>query len=137
MWERISVISTLWCGNYEILLPLSTISSQNFRETNFFTKELYCKLVWRKKFCVTVKLSFFHTHSTVWKNEKFSLTEKKFSWNQLFSNFFSKTVTFKKFCPKKREREFPQFSHCVQCTLWKNEKFTYSRVWTFPKKLVH
>ena len=49
---------------------------------------------------------------TVWINEKFSLTEK-ISSNQLFSNFFSKTITFTKFLRKKCEREFLQFPHCV------------------------
>ena len=38
---------------------------------------------------------------TVWKNEK------KISSNQLFSNFFSKTVTFTKFLPEMRESKFP------------------------------
>ena len=37
------------------------------------------------------------SQSTVWKNEKFSLTKKKISSNQLFSNFFSKTIAFTKF----------------------------------------
>ena len=38
---------------------------------------------------------------TVWKNEKFSLTEK-FSSNQLFSNFFSlvKPILSRNFCQK-------------------------------------
>ena len=36
----------------------------------------------------------------VWKNEKLTLT-KKISSNQLFSTFFSKTITFTKFfCQK-------------------------------------
>ena len=35
----------------------------------------------------------------------------------LFSNsLFSKTVTFMKFLPKMREREFPYFPHCVTAT---------------------
>ena len=34
---------------------------------------------------------------TVWKNEKFSLNEKRNSSNQLFSNFFSKTIALTKF----------------------------------------
>ena len=32
--------------------------------------------------------------------------QKNFSTNQFFSNLFSKTVTFTKFLPKIREREF-------------------------------
>ena len=46
------------------------------------------------------------TEITVWKNEKLSPT-RNISSNQLFSNWFSKTITFTKFCPKMREREFP------------------------------
>ena len=33
--------------------------------------------------------------------------QKNISSNQLFSNLFSKTVTFTKFLPKMSEREFP------------------------------
>ena len=43
---------------------------------------------------------------TVLKLQKFSLTEKKNSSNQLFSDFFSKTIAFTKFLRKKCEREF-------------------------------
>ena len=46
------------------------------------------------------------------KNEKFSLTEKKNSSNQLFSNFYSKTIAFTEFLRKKCKREFLQFPHC-------------------------
>ena len=37
---------------------------------------------------------------------------KLFSSNQLFSNFFSKTVTYTKFLPKIRESELLYFPHC-------------------------
>ena len=37
------------------------------------------------------------------KNEKFTLTEIFFSSDQLFNDFFSKTVAFTKFLPKKWE----------------------------------
>ena len=49
---------------------------------------------------------------SVEKNEKFFLTEKKISSNQLFSNFFSKTIAFTKFLRQMCEREFLQFPHC-------------------------
>ena len=50
-------------------------------------------------------------------NEKFSLTEKKNSSNQLFSNFFSKTVTFTKFLQKKRcESKILTLLHFVEIT---------------------
>ena len=55
-----------------------------------------------------------HRISTLWKIEKISLKKKKDTLsNQLFSDFFSKDVTFTKFLPKKWEQEFPQFPHCV------------------------
>ena len=46
-------------------------------------------------------------------------TKEKKLWNQLFSNLFSKTVTFRNFLQKK-----------VWDTVWKNEKFSL----TSPKK---
>ena len=64
-----------------------------------FTKELYCKLIWREKICVAVP-------STVWKDEYFSLT-KFFPWN----HFFSKTIVFTKFLRKKCERLFHSFHY--------------------------
>ena len=42
-----------------------------------------------------------------------TLSLKKISSNQLFSNFFSKTVTFTKFLPKMHESKFPEFPHCA------------------------
>ena len=65
---------------------------------------------------------------------------KKISSNQLFSNFFSKTIDFTKFLPKKYEREFLQFPHCgvvkyyktgwlILRTVWKLRKFTLAHFW--------
>lgn len=50
----------------------------------------------------------------MWKNEKFTLTKRNISSNQLYSNLFSRTATFPKFLPKLSEREFPKFPHCVR-----------------------
>ena len=52
-------------------------------------------------------------YCTVWKIEKFTVTQKKNSSNQLFSIFFSKYVTFTKFLSKKCDSKFLQFPHCV------------------------
>ena len=41
-----------------------------------------------------------------------TLENWKISANQLFCDFFSKTVTFTKFLPKKCESKFPKFLHC-------------------------
>ena len=45
-------------------------------------------------------------HATVWKSEKFTLTEIFFSWNQLFSNYFSKHVGFTRLLSKLCESKF-------------------------------
>ena len=52
-------------------------------------------------------------------NEKFIIT-KKISSNQLFSKFFSITVTFTIFLAKMRESEVPQFPHCATMFLSNN-----------------
>ena len=71
-----------------------------FRESNRFTKEITKQLIWRNIFFSESNFSFYHT--TVWKYEKFGLTEIIFRQiNSLV--LFSKTVTFTKFLPKKCE----------------------------------
>ena len=56
----------------------------------------------------------------MWKNEKFSLTrQKNISSNQLFSNIFSKTVTFTKFLAKTGER----ISVISTLGLWNKSEF--------------
>ena len=74
---------------------------QKFRENDVFSKEVTKELIRRKKLSVTV-ISFFHTVSIVGK--RWILSLKRFPWNQLFSNLFSKTVTFTKFLFKKCKR---------------------------------
>ena len=64
--------------------------------------------------------SFFQTH------------REKSPSNQLFSNFFSKTVTFTKFLLKEFESKFPEFLHTVthihhSVTVWKSEKFSLTK----------
>ena len=60
-------------------------------------------------------------NSLLWKNEKFSLTEKKFVKSSIFSDLFSKNVTFTKFLPKKRESNFRNIH---TGTASKQQKFT-------------
>ena len=48
------------------------------------------------------------SHITMWENEKFTLTEKKFRQIN-----FSKTVTFTKYLPKMGESKFPEFPQCA------------------------
>ena len=44
-------ITEFCCHNFVAKIPSNQL----------FTKELYSKLIWRKKFCVAVNFSFFHT----------------------------------------------------------------------------
>ena len=57
---------------------------------------------------------------------KISLTFDEKIAKMLFSNFFSKNVTFTKFLPKVRETKFQQFPHCVfvemKNLLWSHRK---------------
>ena len=63
------------------------------------------KIKWfHEFFCQIV---FFLLYSAVWKNEKFAVTQKKNSSNQLYSIFFHKNVTFTKFLSKKCDSKFP------------------------------
>ena len=53
--------------------------------------------------------------------------QKNISSNQLFSNLFSKTVTFTKFLLKIRESKFFIFPQCV--TVWKLREFSLTHFW--------
>ena len=80
-----------------------TIFTENqgfFRQINDFTKEVTNELISRKFF---QRVSAFH--SAAWKNEKFTLTEKKF---RQFNYLVISVVTFTKFLPKMlRKSKFP------------------------------
>ena len=86
-----------WCGKFRIFLLL-----------RFYVKSI----------------STLHLF-TLQSVEKWEILShwKCFSSNQLFSNFFSKTIAFTKFLRKKCEREFLQFPHCALSTfcLWDPE----------------
>ena len=83
---------------------------KTFRQINSLVISLENALISRN-FCQKSvresKYRSFQQLSTLWKNEKFSLTEKNISSNQRFSNLFSKNVDFTKFLPKKFECKFP------------------------------
>ena len=103
-------VCTLW------KLRKFTLTEKIFRQITYLVISLV-KLLLSRNFCqkcVRENSRNCHTvkHHTVEITEIYSHLEK-ISSNQLFSNFFSKTVTFTKFLPKKREREFPQFPHCA------------------------
>ena len=54
-----------------------------------------------------------HNSSTQCGKTSNSFSLKKISSNQVFSNFFSKTIVFTKFLRRKCEREFLQYPHCA------------------------
>ena len=98
------------------------------------TKEITKELIWRNFLAVRVNFSFLHTsvigtvkRSTVcvgkWRiySRERSPHQRKISSNQLFNNFFSKTVTFK---------NFTVFSHC-ECVLWIYIFFSFNHRKTF------
>ena len=51
---EICLVYTVW----KLQNFFATVLSQKFRESNFFTKEIYSTLIWRKNFCMAVKFSF-------------------------------------------------------------------------------
>ena len=55
---------------------------------------------------------FFHTVTAQCGKMKNLVSPKNISSNQLFSDFFSKNVTFKKFLAKMCETRLQQFPHC-------------------------
>ena len=73
---------------------------------------------------------FPHCECSVEKREILS-HKKKISSNQLFSNFFSKTIVFTKFLWKMCEREFLQFQHCDFENFWSivHTVFLEGRIW--------
>ena len=105
---------------------------QNFREATFLLKKLLNS--WFDEiFSVRENFSFFYTVSsiicTVWKNKKFSLTEK-ISSNQLFSNFVTKTIAFTKFLQKSVRDNFCNFH--TECAVDWNLEIDF---WPHPKDL--
>ena len=85
------------------------MTKKNFGEREFlvFPQYLVKTLIWRKYVDFSDRSRLTHcTVHTVEITEIYSHW-KNISSNHLFSNFFSKTVTFTKFLPKKRESEFP------------------------------
>ena len=64
-----------------------------------------------KYYLVKINFSFLFTRCTVWKNEKFTVTHKKISSNQLISIFFSKNVTFTKVLSKKCDSKWEIHCH--------------------------
>ena len=108
--QKFSLTFFFFCKNFVKAMVLlkkllnSWFDEKIFREGEFFVFP-HCAHSTAK--CQTCEC-------TVWKKrEILSQQLKKNSSNQLFSNFFSKTIAFTKFLRKKCEREFLQFPHCA------------------------
>ena len=103
---------------------------QRFREIDSFTKEFYSKMIWRKIICVAVNLSFFHcVHklrndstkyffcettgqcSTLWKNEKITLTQEIFRQINYLVILFVKPLFWRNFCQKSVRVKFRKFMY--------------------------
>ena len=61
LWYKNFVKSRVCCHSVEIWTFSPTILLQKLRQSNFFTKELYCKLISRKKIQVGVNFRDYHT----------------------------------------------------------------------------
>ena len=59
--EYNSIISIISVTQWKLRNFSAMILFQKFRKTYWFTKEFCSKLIWRKKFCLAVNFSFFHT----------------------------------------------------------------------------
>ena len=70
--------------------------------------KIFCEIILKNLNSIDFKefLHYVYHEHSVEKQEILS-HQKNISSNQLFRNLFSKTVTFTKFLPKIREREFP------------------------------
>ena len=85
--------------------------SKSFFPSNQFLVKLFSKtLIWWNCWVNTVA---WQRHTVYVEKREILSHWKFFSSNQLFNNFFSKTIAFKKFLWKKSEREFLQFPHCA------------------------
>ena len=118
------------------------VNYRNFY-TVFFHTELELWVYFRNQYCT----SRFHEifAEELWKHsvEKREILShwKKISSNQLFSNFFSKTIAFTKFLRKKCEREFLQFPHYdlyffVNVSMFSNLSFMFWRIFHYEKTKV-
>ena len=60
-------------------------------------------------------VSFLNKYNTMWKNKKFTRTEKYFVKSTVNLLYFqSKNVAFTNFLSKMSERKFLEFPHCVK-----------------------
>ena len=65
------------------------------------------------------------------ENEKFTITDKKI--RQI--NFFSKNVSFTKFVPKMCDSKFHFFQFST-LTVWKNEKFSATQIFSHQNQII-
>ena len=92
-----------------------TLFWKKFRESNVFTNKITKWLIWRDIFSVRVNVSFFHTVShTLWKNEKFTLTEIFFRQINSLVIYLVNALLSRSFFQKSVRVNFHSFhTHCV------------------------
>ena len=76
-WFHGSFVKSLQCTVRKFATFSPTIFIQKFRQIKYFTKELYCKSIWRKNFRSGENFWNFHTVQCehMWKLRKFALTQ--------------------------------------------------------------
>ena len=112
IWRNISLVRENFLffhtHSVEIWKFFSHDFLQTFRQSNFFTKELYCKLIWRKN--SEVGENFWHT---VWKCQKFIPISNIFRESNLQYNSLVKKLLWRNFCKKIVGKNFFKFPQCV------------------------
>ena len=93
----------------ELKIKVSVIEENNF--SYFYVESISCMIRLMQK-VINAKTHCVHTVRTyvrVRSGEKREILShrKNISWNQLFSDFFSKTVDFTKYLSKECETKFP------------------------------
>ena len=98
--QKTCTVMDTQCGNYRNLL--SHFFGKNFVKPSLLLKKL-------------LKSSFYNTTAcTVWKNEKFSLTEKRFRETSYLVIPLVKTLLSRNFCQKRVRADFCNF-HIMNC----------------------
>ena len=96
-WERISCFSH-WAVHMEDQTK-NLLSPKNISPHCGSAKSVHKTITW-KYFVKIIRSIFLPTKITCKSSNRNSLSPKNISWNQIFSNFFSKNAVFTKFLSK-------------------------------------
>ena len=140
-WEVLPLFyvkSQTYKFHVEVTLELTSriflIAKSNSDLTNFYVYYLVRFL--REIGFYEIQLAWivdFIFHSIVWKNEKFSLTEKIFREINSSISTLIKTLLSRNFC-QKSEREFPKSIFCFKNFTWNQFRFTRILQFAFHSK---